>query len=52
MTDEGEPAAKEGEDTEACSHEEGNTPGEPQPVDFKLRSSGSRRNGFGWDGSV
>ena len=28
--DDNGPAAKEGEDTEACLHEEGNTPGEPQ----------------------
>jgi len=46
-TDENGPAAQEGEDTEACSHEEGNTPGEPQPVAFRSRSSGGRRSGLG-----
>ena len=33
------PVAKESEDTEACSHEDGNTPGESQPVAFKSRIS-------------
>jgi hypothetical protein len=46
-TGENEPAAKAGGDTEACSHEEGNTPGEPQPVAFKSRSAGGRRSGLG-----
>ncbi len=35
---------------EASSHEEGNTPGEPQPVAFKSRSSGGRWSGLAGDG--
>ncbi len=45
-TDDRRLTAAAGEDTEICSHKEGNTPGEPRPVAFRSRSSGGRLSGL------